>query len=95
MLKTKRHRGVFDPNFENAHNELLGKRFYLDQVYKFHKNDSINKNKFEIYNSILQEEKQYKFQQSSIDDFFGEGYSNQEINDKIFLNSEAAMLSTE
>jgi hypothetical protein len=79
-------RGVFDPNFENAHNELLGKRFYLDQVYKFHENDSINKNKFEIYNSILQEEKQYKFQQSSIDDFFGEGYSNQEINDKIFLN---------
>ena len=79
-------RGVFDPNFENAHNELLGKRFYLDQVYKFHENDSINKDKFEIYNSILQEEKQYKFQQSSIDDFFGEGYSNQEINDKIFLN---------
>ena len=26
-------RGVFDPNFENAHNELLGKRFYIDQVY--------------------------------------------------------------
>ena len=26
-------RGVFDPNFENAHNEFLGKRFYLDQTY--------------------------------------------------------------
>ena len=80
-------RGVFDPNFENAHNELLGKRFYIDQLYKFHQNDTLKTNKLEVYNSILFEEKGYKFQQNSLDDFFGEGFSNQEINDKIFLTS--------
>ena len=80
-------RGVFDPNFENAHNELLGKRFYIDQLYKFHQNDTLKTNKLEVYNSILLEEKGYKFQQNSLDDFFGEGFSNQEINDKIFLTS--------
>ena len=52
-------RGVFDPNFENAHNELLGKRFYIDQVYKFHKNDTLNKSRLQVYNSVLIEEKQY------------------------------------
>ena len=80
-------RGVFDPNFENAHNELLGKRFYIDQLYKFHQNDTLKTNKLEVYNSILFEEKGYKFQQNSLDDFFGEGFSNQEINDKIYLTS--------
>ena len=80
-------RGVFDPNFENAHNELLGKRFYIDQLYKFHQNDTLKTNKLEVYNSILFEDKGYKFQQNSLDDFFGEGFSNQEINDKIYLTS--------
>ena len=80
-------RGVFDPNFENAHNELLGKRFYIDQVYKFHKNDTLNKSRIEVYNSVLIEEKQYKFQQSTVDEFFGEGFSIQQVNDKTFLNT--------
>ena len=80
-------RGVFDPNFENAHNELIGKRFYIDQIYKFDRIDSINKNKIQIFNSVLYEEKQYKFQQNSSDDFFGTAFSSQEINDKIFLTS--------
>ena len=80
-------RGVFDPNFENAHNELLGKRFYIDQVYKFNKNDTLNKSRLEVYNSVLIEEKQYKFQQSSLDEFFGEGFSSQQVNDKTFLNT--------
>ena len=80
-------RGVFDPNFENAHNELIGKRFYIDQIYKFDRIDSINKNKIQIFNSVLYEEKQYKFQQNSSDDFFGTAFSPQEINDKIFLTS--------
>jgi hypothetical protein len=54
-------RGVFDPNFENAHNELLGKRFYIDQVYKFHKNDTLNKSRLEVYNSVLIEESNINF----------------------------------
>jgi len=80
-------RGVFDPNFENAHNEFLGKRFYLDQSYVLSEKDSINDSSLELFNAIYLEEKKYKFQQSSSDEFFGDSFVSQEINDKILLNS--------
>jgi len=80
-------RGVFDPNFENAHNEFLGKRFYVDQSYVLIDKDSISDSSLEFFNSIYLEEKKYKFQQSSSDEFFGDSFVSQEINDKILLNS--------
>ncbi len=80
-------RGVFDPNFENAHNEFLGKRFYLDHNYALTETDSISSSRLEIFNTIYLEEKKYKFQQTSSDEFFGDSFVAQEINDKIFLNS--------
>ena len=80
-------RGVFDPNFENAHNEFLGKRFYSDQSYVLIDKDSISDSRLELFNSIYLEEKKYKFQQSSSDEFFGDSFVSQEINDKILLNS--------
>ena len=80
-------RGVFDPNFENAHNEFLGKRFYLDQSYVLNEKDSISDSSLELFNAIYLEEKKYKFQQSSSDEFFGDSFVSQEINDKILLNS--------
>ena len=80
-------RGVFDPNFENAHNEFLGKRFYVDQSYVLIDKDSISISNLELFNSIYLEEKKYKFQQSASDEFFGDSFVSQEINDKILLNS--------
>ena len=80
-------RGVFDPNFENAHNEFLGKRFYVDQSYVLIEKDSISNSNLELFNSIYLEEKKYKFQQSASDEFFGDSFVSQEINDKILLNS--------
>ena len=80
-------RGVFDPNFENAHNEFLGKRFYVDQSYVLIDKDSISDSNLELFNSIYLEEKKYKFQQSASDEFFGDSFVSQEINDKILLNS--------
>ena len=80
-------RGVFDPNFENAHNEFLGKRFYSDQTYIIKQKDSLNTRSLEFFNSVYFEEKKYKFQQTSSDDFFGDSFASQEINDKLFLNS--------
>ena len=80
-------RGVFDPNFENAHNEFLGKRFYVDQSYVLIDKDSITNSNLELFNSIYLEEKKYKFQQSASDEFFGDSFVSQEINDKILLNS--------
>ena len=80
-------RGVFDPNFENAHNEFLGKRFYSDQTYILKEKDSLNNRSLEFFNSVYFEEKNYKFQQKSSDEFFGDSFVSQEINDKLFLNS--------
>ena len=80
-------RGVFDPNFENAHNEFLGKRFYSDQTYILKEKDSLNNRSLEFFNSVYFEEKKYKFQQRSSDEFFGDSFVSQEINDKLFLNS--------
>ena len=80
-------RGVFDPNFENAHNEFLGKRFYSDQTYIIKEKDSINNSLLKLFNSVYFEESRYKFQQNSSDEFFGNSFTPQEINDKIFLNS--------
>ena len=80
-------RGVFDPNFENAHNEFLGKRFYSDQNYKLKEKDSLISTSLELFNSISLEEKKYKFQQNTSNEFFGNSFVPQEINDKIFLNT--------
>ena len=80
-------RGVFDPNFENAHNEFLGKRFYSDQTYILKEKDSLNNRSLEFFNSVYFEEKNYKFQQKSSDEFFGDSFVSQEINDKLFLKS--------
>ena len=80
-------RGIFDPNFENAHNEFLGKRFYSDQTYILKEKDSLNNRSLEFFNSVYFEEKKYKFQQKSSDEFFGDSFVSQEINDKLFLNS--------
>ena len=80
-------RGVFDPNFENAHNEFLGKRYYIDQSYILAKKDSLRNSSLELFNVIYLEEKKYKFEQNSSDQFFGDSFVSQEINDKIFLNS--------
>ena len=80
-------RGVFDPNFENAHNEFLGKRFYSDQTYILKEKDSLSNRSLEFFNSVYFEEKKYKFQQKSSDEFFGDSFVSQEINDKLFLNS--------
>ena len=80
-------RGVFDPNFENAHNEFLGKRFYSDQSYKLKEKDSLISSSLELFNSISLEEKKYKFQQNTSNEFFGNSFEPQEINDKIFLNT--------
>jgi len=65
----------------------LGKRFYVDQSYVLIDKDSISDSSLELFSSIYLEEKKYKFQQSASDEFFGDSFVSQEINDKILLNS--------
>lgn len=80
-------RGVFDLNFENASNDFISKRFYIDQFYVLKEADSIKNYSIELSNSIYYEEKNYRFNQSSSDDFFGDYFVSQEIRDELFLNT--------
>ena len=80
-------RGVFDLNFENASNDFISKRFYIDKFYVLKETDSIKNYSIELSSSIYFEEKNYRFNQSSSDDFFGDYFISQEIRDELFLNT--------
>lgn len=78
-------RSVFDPLFENAENELRGKRFHLDYSYILVKpNDSLKKTQLTIGNILSYKDKYYQFKQSSQNSYFGDAFSNS-INDKVKL----------
>lgn len=86
-------RSVFDPNFINAENILVGKRVYLDQEYKLiPKKDSINKSL--VIKSVFNfEDKYFQFDQSVDSDFFGESFNQSTIRDRVTLeNFETKLL---
>ena len=81
-------RSVFDPYFENADNELVGRRYYVDHSYNLSKKtDSIISNTLSIGNTISYEKRFYKFNQSSANEYFGESYNFSGIDDKSRLRS--------
>ncbi len=79
-------REVFDPNFDNAENNLEGKRFHLENEFTIFKSkDSITSNELVLHNTISFEDKFYEFNQPSASNiFFGNSFSNA-INDKVTL----------
>ncbi len=80
-------RSVFDPNFQNAENTLVGKRFYLNQEYLITNPSDSLKSIFSVSSIISLEDKFYKFTQTnSENDFFGESFSNT-INDRVTLEN--------
>ena len=81
-------RSVFDPYFENADNELSGRRYYIDNSYNLsNQNDSIRTNSLVIGNTISYEKRYYKFNQSSANEYFGDSYNLSLIDDKSRLRS--------
>ena len=86
-------RSVFDPNFDDAENILVGKRFYLYQEYELiPQKDSINKS-LSIKNIINFEDKYFQFDQTNSSDFFGESFNQSNIRDRVTLeNFEAKLL---
>ena len=81
-------RSVFDPYFENADNELVGRRYYIDHSFNLNKkSDSIKSNNLIIGNTISYEKRFYKFNQSSANEYFGESYNFSGIDDKSRLRS--------
>lgn len=81
-------RSVFDPNFENAENELRGKRFHLEHQYDIiKKNDSISINSISVGNVISFEDKYYQFNQTARSDFFGESFRQSNLKDRVTLEN--------
>lgn len=79
-------RSVFDPNFENAENIVVGKRYYLEQEYKITKRkDSLYSSELSIANIVSIENRFYQYKQSSQDDYFGDAFRSSDINDKVTL----------
>ncbi|WP_234969244.1 putative porin [Winogradskyella jejuensis] len=79
-------RSVFDPNFQNAENNLEGKRFHLEHSYDIiSKKDSLTDNKLSINNTVSFQDKFYEYNQTSADNsFFGTSFNNV-IQDKVTL----------
>ena len=75
-------RSLFDPLFENAENNLEGRRFYLDQVYQLKSNDSLGYNGINIGSVIFIEDKYYQFKQDQKVDFFGDAFVSSKLMDK-------------
>ncbi len=81
-------RSVFDPNFENAENELRGKRFHLEHHYNIiQKQDSLSNNVLSVGNVISFEDKYYQFDQTSHSDFFGDSFRQSSIRDRVTLEN--------
>ena len=79
-------RSVFDPNFQNAENNLEGKRFYLEHSYDIiSKKDSVSNYKLSLENTVSFEDKFYEYNQTAAaNDFFGASFSNS-IEDRVTL----------
>lgn len=80
-------RSVFDPNFDNAENILVGKRFFLNQEYIIiPQKDSINRS-LSIKSSIAFEDKYFQFDQTSSSDFFGDSFNQSNIRDRVTVEN--------
>lgn len=80
-------RSVFAPYFENAENNLKGKRFYLDHEYHIlNPADSLN-NHLSIGQTISFENKFYQFTQAARSDFFGDAFLSSKIDDKVTMET--------
>lgn len=79
-------RGVFEVNFEDAQNMLKGKRFYLNHKYNIiNKSDSISKNNLNITHVMALEDKSYLFEQTRQNAFFGDGFKQSNLRDRVTL----------
>jgi len=80
-------RAVLDVNFQNAEGILKGKRFYLDQTYNILEKDTVAKNNLNVKHIISFSDKYYQFTQSSRNNYFGEGFRQSNMNDKVTLEN--------
>jgi len=81
-----RDRGVLEVNFEDAENILKGKRFYLNHSYAIiNQNDSVSKNNLNVKHIMLFKDKNFTFDQTLANDFFGESFQSRVLRDRVTL----------
>ncbi|MGB3605906.1 MAG: putative porin [Psychroserpens sp.] len=80
-------RSVFEPNFQNAENILLGKRFYFNHQYNLIVPSDSTSQALSIKNVINFEDKYFRFDQSESNDFFGEAFKQSNLRDKVTLEN--------
>ncbi len=81
-------RGTLDVNYENAENELDGRRFHLDHQFRLRVRDTISSNQIAVGHTYTSENKQFKFnQQSALPEFFGEAQNTDDFSDRRTLES--------
>ena len=81
------NRPIFDPIFQNAENNLEGKRFYFDHSYILKEKDSLNSNRIVIGNVLSLEDKYYQFTQTANNSYFGDAFISSKIFDKVTLET--------
>ncbi len=88
-------RSLIDNRFNNAENQLTGKRYHLRHIWKIIKENKSPNFRFEIGHEFNYETKSYRFYQNSESFFFGETFNQKGIYDhsklrkmenKFFLN---------
>lgn len=75
-------RALLEVNFENAENELLGKRFYLDQKYDLIRGES---NRVSLGYILNFSDQKYLFRQDAEDIFFGDAFRTIDLQDEVKL----------
>ena len=75
-------RSLFDPLFEDAENNLEGRRFYLDQTYQLKRKDSLGNNGLKLGHVLHMEDKFYQYTQSRNSAVFGDAFVSSNLSDK-------------
>jgi len=75
-------RSLFDPLFEDAENNLEGRRVYIDHTYMLRPKDSLGNNGLKLGNIFHFEKKYYQFKQERNSEVFGDAFSNIDLFDK-------------
>lgn len=75
-------RSLLEVKFENAENELLGKRFYLNQEYDLASSEN---NTISLSHILNFSDQKYLYRQAADDEFFGGAFRSTNLRDQVKL----------
>ncbi len=81
-------RGRLEVNYDDAENFLQGIRYYVDQEYHIIKQqDSVSHTLLAVGNELKYEEKQYRYQQDTAYDDYGDAYESSGLRELVRLQN--------